>query len=346
MEKKSNEIADIIPHYEDRFYIKNLSDGLQKDVLALYKGILAFKTTIDLPYGTSEDNAELLINVIQYDCPELFQVDHTGQYTIITTNGMVTSIMLNYTMSKSEYEENLKKCQSIIHTLVSSTKNLSATTKEKHVYDYLTDRVSYNTIRPQCGNAYGALVNKAAKCDGISLAMKWIMEEMDIATIVLTGQEKGDPFGHAWNCVKLNGSYYDVDLTNDLINDDRLMKLYSAYNVKREWITRTYPLSPVLGNNYTLPESKHMQQSFHVLNDSYIYHGEDIRSRFYSLLDGASFSSGEGLIQFESDSDYNTFMLKYENYLDDWFNEIGSGGSFQLSTLSEYRTVGFEVTVD
>ncbi|MGO4970902.1 hypothetical protein ACTQ56_02725 [[Clostridium] aminophilum] len=66
----------------------------------------------------------------------------------------------------------------------------------------MTDTVNYNTEMKQSGTAYGAWINKEAKCDGISLAAKWIFEKMNMPTIVICGSETGKPYGHAWNCVK------------------------------------------------------------------------------------------------------------------------------------------------
>ena len=338
-------ISEVIPHYEDRFYLKNLDPSLHRDAIVMYTGIAAFRKSINLPTGISEDEAELLVNVMQYDCPELFQVDYSGQYMVTTTNGRVSSISLNYSMDKGEYDKCLQECQKVIHTLVSSTKNLGSETKEKHVYDYLADKVTYDIFKPNCGNAYGALVKGYAKCDGISLAMKWIMEECGIPTIVLTGQEKGDPYGHAWNCLFFNGHYYDLDLTNDLKSPDRMMKLYGAYNVPRTWLTRTYPLSDFITKYYNIPTITSMDYSYHAKHDTLIMTGENIRDRFYDALDNAEWN-GEGVIQFEEDTGYLRFMNDYEYYMDSWFEENGYGGSFSLSTLREFRTVGFEVEID
>lgn len=341
-----SDLSSVIPHYETRFYLKNIDPSLQEDVKALYIGIKEFKSTINLPKWTTTDNADLLVSIIHLDCPELFQVSDSGEYTITTTNGMASAISLPYSMTKAQYDERLDECNKLIRGLARTVSGRNEERKEEYVYQYLTDRVSYNTTKDQCGNAYGALINNAAKCDGISLAAKWIFEEMGIPALVITGQEQGDPYGHAWNCVYINGAYYDLDLTNDLKTSNRAMKLYSAYNVKRSWLSDIYPISPEIKSHYRLPDSSSMSDSYHVQNGSYIYGGSNIRSQFYDLLDETAEYYDFGYIQFERDSDYQTFMSNYESYVESWFNANGYGGGFKLNTISELRTVGFELDFD
>jgi hypothetical protein len=93
--------------------------------------------------------------------------------------------------------------------------------------------------------------------------MKWAMEELGIPAFVISGQDPGDPSGHAWNCVQIDGIWYDVDLTNDSATAGRSMKIYPAYNVRREWMTRLYPVFPDIAAYYNIPASDRMDRSFH-----------------------------------------------------------------------------------
>ena len=77
-EDPSSVIQDhsIIPHYEDRYYINSLSPKLQNSLITLYKSILAFEETCTFPEQLSIEEADLVITVLSYDCPELFQFAH------------------------------------------------------------------------------------------------------------------------------------------------------------------------------------------------------------------------------------------------------------------------------
>lgn len=59
--------------------------------------------------------------------------------------------------------------------------------------------------------AYGALVEGDAVCQGYALAYKLLLDKCGIDSVLVTSNE----MGHAWNLVKLDGSWYHVDVTWD-----------------------------------------------------------------------------------------------------------------------------------
>ena len=375
-------VDSVIPHFADRFYLRNMAPELQRDAAAIYQGIAAFEDEIELPDKLDSGSVERIISALRYDCPELFQVNFSGRYSMKTRNGEVHAVRIPYGMGKEEYGRKLAQCREILAQLVRNTEGIGREEAERYVYECLTDWITYSTDAPHCANASGALLGRAAKCDGISLAMKWAMEELGIPAFVISGQDPGDPSGHAWNCVQIDGIWYDVDLTNDSATAGRSMKIYPAYNVRREWMTRLYPVFPDIAAYYNIPASDRMDRSFHVLNGSFVPAGADVRNSFFALLDAAYAASGAGtgqyvnagpgvgpgqyvnagpgagsgqpangspdtgLIQFEAEADYQTFMENYGNYLDEWFRRRGRGGSFDLSTKSGFRTAGFRLTVE
>ena len=150
-----SDVSSVIPHYDMRFYLKNLDPSLQEDVIALYSGIKEFSPKIELPEWTTAENADLLVFVIKLDCPELFHVSDSGKYTITTTNGMANAVSLPYSMTKEQYDERLEECNELIRGLVMDVSDRDEESKERYVYEYLTDRVNYSVKQDQCGNAYG-----------------------------------------------------------------------------------------------------------------------------------------------------------------------------------------------
>lgn len=359
-----------IPHFEDRFYLRNMSQELQRDTAAIYQGIASFEKEIELPDKTDSGSVERIMAALRYDCPELFQVSFESSFQLKTYNDIVHSVMPAYGMEKEEYDRKLAECREVITQLVRDTKESagqspeagtgsgSQEAAERYLYDTLTDWITYSTDASGCGNACGALIGREAKCDGISLAMKWAMEEIGIPALVIAGRDKGDPNGHAWNCVQIDGVWHDLDLTNDSGAPERIMKLYPAFNVAREWMTRMYPPDPVIASSYDLPASETMDHSYHVLNGSFVPAGNDARNAFFALLDAAASGSGgessgdeepgtgTGRIQFEDDADFSAFMENCNTYVTEWFNERHRGGGFNIITISGFRTCGFILTVN
>ena len=85
--------------------------------------------------------------------------------------------------------------------------------KIKGVYDWIVQNVSYASEKEKGVNysAYGALNNRSAFCQGYAVLFYRLMLELGIDCRVVSGQGSNEL--HAWNIVKLNGKYYNIDTT-------------------------------------------------------------------------------------------------------------------------------------
>ena len=90
--------------------------------------------------------------------------------------------------------------------------------KVKAIYDYICSNVTYDhdNLNDESYSlkytAYAALINKTAVCQGYSSLFYRLALDAGVDTRVISG-EAGGP--HAWNIVKLNGKYYNLDSTWD-----------------------------------------------------------------------------------------------------------------------------------
>lgn len=90
--------------------------------------------------------------------------------------------------------------------------------KELAIHDYLAGSIVYykytdiNDIPDEKHNAYGAIVDKSAVCDGMTKAYQLFLNKLGIENIFVEGTAEG--IAHAWNLVKLNGEYYHTDMTS------------------------------------------------------------------------------------------------------------------------------------
>ena len=90
--------------------------------------------------------------------------------------------------------------------------------KVKAIYDYICSNVTYDhdNLNDKSYSlkytAYAALINKTAVCQGYASLFYRLALDTGVDTRVISG-EAGGP--HAWNIVKLNGKYYNLDSTWD-----------------------------------------------------------------------------------------------------------------------------------
>ena len=124
----------------------------------------------------------------------------------------------------------------------------------RSVNDYLCDIIEYPEEEPYevvTHTAYGAFQNESAVCDGYSRAAKILLNERGIDCYMETGNTEGG--GHAWNLVKLEGEWYQLDVTwndanrtynSDISDDDEFFLVTDSYmRQSRIWDENIWPES-------------------------------------------------------------------------------------------------------
>ncbi len=96
--------------------------------------------------------------------------------------------------------------------------------KVRWVHDYICDTVAYDTVhKHQPGSnhiqstAYGALYYHTALCQGYAVLAYRLLKELGVDVRIITGvcNASGKIEKHAWNIVKVDGLYYNMDVTLD-----------------------------------------------------------------------------------------------------------------------------------
>lgn len=211
-----------------------------------------------------------LMTLIYGNCPELFQIEGnaTYYYNSVDRDGekMVTGISeLSYHMDEDTYRRAYQQCDRIVQEVVSGAAGLSAREAELHAYRYVTGHCVYDLSTPYCGTPYGALVEGRAKCDGTGKTMQWILEQMGIVCLSISGAPLDGGNGHQWNVAEIDGIFYDLDATADLGNQgDKL--LYGRFNVDNHLIRDLYPIGDGYLSCFTIPGTDSMSGSYHARN--------------------------------------------------------------------------------
>ncbi|MBR3811394.1 MAG: hypothetical protein IKJ16_03565 [Agathobacter sp.] len=196
-------------------YCYNLMDEKGKQCYReLYQGIINQDETIYV-HGTDWELCNSAITSILYDFPEIFWIDGSGERYIYLDECIVFNPTYLYT------EEERTKKQAEIDAQVNSVLaqiplEYSEYDKAKFVYEYLVDSIEYVENAPDNQNIYSALVNKETVCAGYARANQYLLNELDIFCIYVTGTTnetvEGED-GHAWNIACINDNYYIIDVT-------------------------------------------------------------------------------------------------------------------------------------
>ncbi len=115
--------------------------------------------------------------------------------------------------------------------------------KVKYLYETLIENVEYDKSAEQNQNIISVFVYRATVCQGYACAMQYLLEQIGIPCVIVTGTSNGE--NHAWNMVMLDGDYYYVDTTwgnSTFANESETGKYvnYSYLNVTTEQLHRTH----------------------------------------------------------------------------------------------------------
>lgn len=137
--------------------------------------------------------------------------------------------------------------------------------KIQAVHDFMIDHVQYDNFLSErseefyesAHDAYGAIVQGIAVCDGYAKGVKLLLDELGVDSLLVYGTAR--EINHAWNMVKLEGEYYHVDTTWDDPDLKHIFdeKLYIYFGLNDEmisknhtWDSKKYPVCNATKFNY------------------------------------------------------------------------------------------------
>lgn len=190
------------------YYHSQLSEADQ----ARYDQILTCLQThaeqADLP-DTTADQLRALFLCVTNDHPELFWVSNS--YSHSASGGDLT-FYPDYNRTEAETSAEQALVDNAIQTAMSTIGQPGSEYETmKAVYEYIVRTVDYVSQNDD-QNIVSSLVDHTSVCAGYSRGMQLLLQQYGIQTIYVTGQViDGGP--HAWLVVRVDGSYYNVDVT-------------------------------------------------------------------------------------------------------------------------------------
>ena len=201
-------------NFNDEYYIyySYLNNESKKIYKQVYANAIVYNKSFKTVTKISTNEFSNVMEAVFNDHPELFYLDTNYSYKY-NSNGMVIEITLNYNDTVNNINYNKELFEKEVNSIVNEANKLGTNyDKEKYVYMALINKVEYDKNAQYNQSAYSALVVGKSVCAGYARAFQLIMQRLNIPTYYVLGFAKED---HAWNIIKLNGEYYNVDLTWD-----------------------------------------------------------------------------------------------------------------------------------
>ena len=250
--------------------------------------------------------------------------DHTehfwleGKYSISYKKAlnMATAVKPTYSMkddelaaARAEFEA---AADAILHGI---TDEMSEFDRQLLVHDRLAAIVEYDKTleKPHVHDAYGALVNHLAVCQGYAEALQYLLRRVGIQSFVVTGYSQDQ--SHAWNQVQIDNEYYHTDLTWNDQGDE----LYHAYfNMSDPYITEDHSIYLTA---YPMDACQQMESNYFKvkkadLTDAEARSVQSVAQKLKGSVNGMSFLLTENTTALE-------FLYWFIDHQDEIFAEAG-----------------------
>ncbi len=220
-------------------YVKELYMRIAKSVDTVYA------PNITTTGSLSDYQITQAVEAYKNDHPETFWLKGSS---LFVPYGDTTSVKLDYTVQNDKLIAAKKKFNIAVASVLKNLPSGNDFEREEYINNYIIDNCRYddaaaenNDVQGNENDAYGALVDGKAVCEGYARAFQLLCNKANIDSVLLSGIADSD--NHAWNGVKIGGDWYQIDVTWDDV-DDFIYDSHEYFNLTDSLMYEEHTLSP------------------------------------------------------------------------------------------------------
>lgn len=223
------------------YYQYSLLNDVEKKIYGkINEAVKKCEISVDISqYAVDYNRAIDLVQIFMADNPQYFYLskyinvthfadsDTANEIRLLYTDGTVTDKITNHTLTvqadRAAIERQIDEFNGLISEVLSTIpENLSQSHCEKIIHDYIATNITYdtevanadddnNTQYRRAYDAYGAICEKKAVCEGYSKLFQYLCYCVGINANQVIGEGNGG--SHMWNVVQISGKWYHIDVT-------------------------------------------------------------------------------------------------------------------------------------
>lgn len=248
-----------------------------------------------LKAGLDETCIDKIFQCVLNDHPELFYVSGYT-YTKYYRGEKVVAIEFSgkYEMNREEAMLRSREIEAAAQLILDGI-DMQATEydKVKYVYDTIVRGTDYNLESPDNQNIYSVFVGHSSVCQGYAKAAQYLLNRLGVPCTLVQGRVEAGQ-GHAWNLVKVDGSFYYMDVTwgdasyqtqdGTNVAGGQMPEInYDYFCITTAQLLNTHALEHCV----PMPECVDMAASYYVRQGAYFesYDKEQLRQLFQRTLE-------------------------------------------------------------
>lgn len=203
---------------------KQLNDKERAIYEALYRGITEKQEFIPLPFEVDGDTYSKVYCLLEKQEGKFFYLG-SSYYTA----EKIREAQIVYRDEIGKADEKMADVEKAEHKALTAIKRATGDyNKIMAINDYIVNNCTYvsGADREYSPTVYGCLVEQEANCEGYAKTFDMLAAEVGLESCLITGiTDKGE--NHAWNQVKADGEWYNIDVTwGDTDEGDDVRRAY------------------------------------------------------------------------------------------------------------------------
>ncbi len=198
------------------YYYNHMNKQQQAVYHAMKTGIQSLAPSFPCPRMEGKELTDVFLK-LRLDCPEIFFV--SGFHFRYYPDSANVELSPEYLFDKNKIKDHQKTMKARVEKLVRPAVTMAELEKEQYVHDFICQNVRYDKLKKSYSHEIlGPLGQGVGVCEGIAKTVKILCDQLGIWCIVVISEanpEKNIKYRHAWNIVKIGGTYYHLDATFD-----------------------------------------------------------------------------------------------------------------------------------